>query len=127
MAYLRINDNNLVTGYSPVNDINFPIEYDFTTSSVSLEDLKNNPNCYYLINGNLVYDDTLLKEKEFKQLVIKRQNLFKQYVDRSPMWYQKLTSEQDYELDMWYQAWCDMPIAWENGTWVEPSLPTWLK
>ena len=60
-------------------------------------------------------DDTSLK--------IRRQKECFDIVDnRSPMWYNHLTSEQKAELDAWYQAWLDV-----TETHIIPVKPEWLK
>ncbi len=126
MAYLRIDENGRVIGFSLTPCDNFPIEYDFDSSNVSLEEFLANGGNYKLVDGKLIYDDTAVLEETYNELLIKRKVLFKEYIDRSPMWYAKLTSEQLQELKEWYDAWCDMPQSFLAGTWQEPPLPVWL-
>lgn len=43
-------------------------------------------------------------------------------INRGKLWYDTLTEQQVYELDIWYKAWLDITL-----TRVIPSRPTWLK
>lgn len=43
-------------------------------------------------------------------------------INRSPLWFNSLTAEQQQELQEWYQAWLDV-----TETKAIPSKPTWLK
>lgn len=43
-------------------------------------------------------------------------------VDRSPMWYDRLTCEQLEELVAWHKAWLSAP---ETG--IIPEKPVWLE
>lgn len=54
------------------------------------------------------------------------------YVNRGALWYNTLTSEQQQELDTWYQAWLDVPQVYQETkpTDIEtiiPAKPNWLK
>ena len=133
--YLYIN-NGICNGYSDNPTLN-TIKYTFNSED-EFYNFKVNMIFYRYENGQLFYDENLKiaydntqinkqKEDEFNDLIYKRESLFKKYVDRSPMFYEKLTPEQKQELQVWYNIWCDMPITFENGTWVEPPIPEWLK
>ena len=43
-------------------------------------------------------------------------------MNRSPLWFMSLTSEQQKELTEWYQAWLDI-----TETQEVPEKPSWLK
>ena len=43
-------------------------------------------------------------------------------INRSPLWFMSLSSEQQKELTEWYKAWLDV-----TETSVIPTKPTWLK
>lgn len=124
---------NLFCGYSN-NPIGNSITYDFATSNVKLVDYEKNPSFYDLIDGQLVINDSRVlaqqlieNEMELKKLKNKREALFKKYVDRSPMFYEKLNNEQKQELQVWYNIWCDMPTSYTHGEWIEPPIPEWLE
>lgn len=126
MAYLKATADGRVIGFSPVSHPDFPIEYDFQNSNITLEEFLANGGKYRLFNGTLVYYNNSVLDETYTELLAKRKTLFNEYVDRSPMWYAKLTPEQLQELKEWYDAWCDMPQSFLAGTWQEPSLPVWL-
>jgi hypothetical protein len=43
------------------------------------------------------------------------------YINRGELWYNRLTSEQKIELDMWYQEWLNV-----TETFIIPTKPLWL-
>jgi hypothetical protein len=43
-------------------------------------------------------------------------------MNRSPLWFMSLTSEQQKEVTEWYQAWLDI-----TETQEVPEKPSWLK
>lgn len=43
-------------------------------------------------------------------------------INRSPLWFNSLSSEQQLELQTWYQAWLDV-----TETKYIPTKPEWLK
>ena len=52
------------------------------------------------------------------------------YINRGELWYNKLTEEQKQELESWYQAWLDVTKETnkdENGDYIIPQKPSWLK
>ena len=44
------------------------------------------------------------------------------YINRSPLWFMNLTTDQQKELTDWYKAWLDV-----TETGVIPTKPEWLK
>jgi hypothetical protein len=131
--FLSTKEDNIVNGYSDIQYTEFPHEYDFSTSEITFNDFLENIGSYRIINGQLIKDSVLvvrreerIKEEELEYLKGQRSKLFRDYIDRSPMFYNTLSEERIRELEVWYQKWCDMPEAFTNGTWVEPTLPTWL-
>jgi hypothetical protein len=44
------------------------------------------------------------------------------FLNKSPMWFNRLTESQQAELTEWYQAWLDV-----TETQVIPTKPEWLK
>lgn len=63
-----------------------------------------------------------LHEREANRIRSQREYMFKRYIDRSPLWYEGLTTEQEAELRTWRQAWLNAP-----ATLVIPTKPEWLK
>lgn len=56
-------------------------------------------------------------------LRLRRQRDCFDFIDqKSQMWYNMLTEEQNKELKEWYQAWLNV-----TDTRVMPTKPTWLK
>lgn len=54
------------------------------------------------------------------------------YVNRGVLWYNALTTEQQQELNTWYQAWLDVPQVYQetkpaNIETIIPQKPSWLK
>lgn len=52
------------------------------------------------------------------------------YINRGELWYNRLTEEQKQELQTWYQAWLDVTKETnknEDGKYIIPTKPTWLK
>lgn len=43
------------------------------------------------------------------------------YINRGELWYNRLTSEEKIELDMWYQEWLNV-----TETFIIPTKPLWL-
>ncbi len=131
IKYLVI-ENGVLYGYSNDPTVN-TIEYDFEQSNVSFEDFIQNPKLYKLTDGQLVLDENNIQDqleqeiqRQLDELKSKRESLFRKYIDRSPMWYDERTQEELNELSAWRQTWLNMPIAFDNNTWVEPALPAWL-
>ena len=53
-------------------------------------------------------------------------------INRGVLWYNTLTTEQQQELNTWYQAWLDVPQVYleTKPTDIEtiiPTKPNWLK
>lgn len=61
-------------------------------------------------------------EEELKLLRKKREQECFPYINRGQLWYNHLTSEQQQELNSWYESWLDV-----TETKIIPELPSWLK
>lgn len=57
-------------------------------------------------------------------------------VNRGILWYNKLTTEQQFELDEWYRKWLDITDTYRNAyeqnqnidiESIIPTAPSWLK
>lgn len=53
------------------------------------------------------------------------------YINRGVLWYNTLTTEQQQELNTWYQAWLNVPQVYQETkpTDIEtiiPAKPNWL-
>ena len=54
------------------------------------------------------------------------------YINRGVLWYNTLTTEQQQQLNTWYQAWLDVPQVYQetkpaNIETIIPQKPSWLK
>ena len=54
------------------------------------------------------------------------------YINRGALWYNKLSTIQQQELEVWYRAWLDVPQVYleTKPTDIEmiiPTKPNWLK
>ena len=54
------------------------------------------------------------------------------YVNRGALWYNLLTTEQQQQLNIWYQAWLNVPQVYletkpEDIETIIPAKPSWLK
>lgn len=54
------------------------------------------------------------------------------YVNRGVLWYNLLTTEQQQQLNTWYQAWLDVPQVYletkpNKIETIIPTKPSWLK
>jgi len=91
-----------------------------------LVDFERNYGSYYLSDGNaLVKSEDKQKEladkKELAGLRSQREKVCFPYINRGSLWYGKLTTKQNEELNAWYQAWLDV-----TDTKVIPEMPEWL-
>jgi hypothetical protein len=85
--------------------------------------------CDY-VDGKIVFNEgrynieTQRKSEEEAKEAIRERRAVECFavIDRSPLWYSRLTAEQYDELMEWYLAWLDAP---ETG--VMPEKPEWLK
>ena len=67
----------------------------------------------------VTYDCSL--ENTIKGLRDEREKVCFSVINRGRLWYNRLTTEQYAELEIWYQAWLDV-----TDTLVRPLQPTWL-
>lgn len=96
--------------------------------------------------GNLLYTEHIKepiyeKQKEYvaytqdeilENLRYMRQNECFSVINRGVLWYNALTTEQQQELNTWYQAWLNVPQVYleTKPTDIEtiiPIKPSWLK
>ena len=96
------------------------------TEPANLDDFERNYGSYHLSeDGVLVKNEDKQKEieeqTELDELRAQREKACFIYINRGNLWYSKLTTEQNEELDMWYQAWLDV-----TETKIVPEKPEWL-
>lgn len=60
-------------------------------------------------------------EEYIKYLRAERERICFSVINRGAAWYNRLTPEQNEELQEWYQAWLDV-----TETRVKPTTPTWV-
>lgn len=73
----------------------------------------------------------LTEEQILNNLRARREYECFSYVNRGALWYNTLTSEQQQELNTWYQAWLNVPQVYleTKPTDIEmiiPTKPNWL-
>lgn len=82
-------------------------------------------SAYRYDNGNLVLDqdrlDVLNGDRIKHDLRRRREKECFSYINRGELWYGKLSTEQKYELDVWYSQWLDVTTTREI-----PTKPDWL-
>ena len=90
-----------------------------------LESFIDTFRAYRYENGSLLLDETKLQQVNDTRIVdelrLKRQKVCFPYINRGELWYNRLSSEQKDELNVWYQAWLDV-----TNTKVIPETPEWL-
>lgn len=74
----------------------------------------------------------LTEEDILSELRFRREYECFSYVNRGILWYNTLTTEQQQELNTWYQQWLNVPQVYleTKPTDIEniiPSKPIWLK
>lgn len=72
------------------------------------------------------------KEQILNNLRNKREIECFAYVNRGVLWYNTLTTEQQQQLNTWYQSWLDVPQVYQetkpaNIETIIPTKPSWLK
>lgn len=122
---VTIDENNYITNYAVVGELDDGIEID-NLSDEQLTKLQQNFEAYKLVDGELVFDEDKLRvDTEASELVKIRQRRELEcfaYINRGNLWYEMLSNDQKIELKNWYSAWLDAP-----ETRVIPSAPVWLK
>lgn len=82
-------------------------------------------NVYHVVDGVCVFDEEKLNEQNLKaqkdEIRARREKECFSYINRGTLWYNKLTPEQDAELQTWYDAWLEAP-----ETLVIPKKLEWL-
>lgn len=74
----------------------------------------------------------LTEEQTLDNLRARREYECFAYVNRGVLWYNTLTTEQQQELNTWYQAWLDVPQVYqatkpEDIETIIPQKLIWLK
>lgn len=74
----------------------------------------------------------LTEEQITEKLRARREDECFIYINRGVLWYNTLTTEQQQELNTWYQAWLNVPQVYEetkptNIETIIPTKPSWLK
>ena len=117
-----LDDQGYVNSYAILGTLTNGIEVN------ELRDLKHfqeHFQSYKVVEGNLVFDEN--KESEVEQEALKQELRDRREVEcfalinRSPLWYDSLSSIQHKELKEWYDAWLNV-----TETLVVPERPNWL-
>lgn len=72
----------------------------------------------------------LTREQELDILRVRREIECFSIINRGVLWYNTLTTEQQFELDNWYREWLDITDKYVDGIDIEtiiPTRPSWLK
>lgn len=74
----------------------------------------------------------LTEEDILSELRFRRETECFVYVNRGVLWYNTLTTEQQQQLNTWYQAWLDVPQVYletkpNDIETIIPQKPIWLK
>lgn len=81
---------------------------------------------HFFIDGEIIVDSDLQTkrrlEEQRREIRISRQYECFNYINRGQLWYNRLTSEQLSELDIWYESWLNAP-----ETLIVPEKPKWLE
>lgn len=79
----------------------------------------------YDVNEYKDYVEVVLRpnreEERLDRLRVERERTCFPVVNRGAVWYNRLTPEQQAELQAWYQAWLDV-----TKTGVMPKTPKWV-
>ena len=117
-----LDDNGYVTSYAIIGKFVGGIEV------AELKDLRHfqeHFQSYKVVEGNLIFDEN--KESEVEQEALKQELRARResecfaLINRSPLWYDSLSSIQHKELKEWYDAWLNV-----TETLVVPERPNWL-
>lgn len=119
-----LNEQRYVKSYATIGS--FGSDFVTVNEPENLDDFENNYRSYYLSEDNvLVKSDDKQKEienaREITNLRSKREKECYSIINRGGLWYDRLTTVQKEELDVWYQAWLDV-----TETKVIPEKPEWL-
>lgn len=124
---LLLDENNYIKEYNSL------IQYSHISDSITIElsdeqfnsHFIQNYKAYQYINNQLIFDENyqqkLIEENNKERIRTIREIECFTKIDRSPMWYTSLTTEQIQELEQWYRAWLDAPETLEI-----PNKPEWL-
>lgn len=119
-----LNEQGYVSAYALIGSFGTPsITVD---EPIDIDDFENNYRSYYLSEDNkLVKSDSrqaeINNERELNNLRSMREKICFPCINRGDLWYSRLSAEQRYELDVWYEQWLNI-----TTTRVIPEKPDWL-
>lgn len=93
---------------------------------VEVEPNENGERCFQIQEIPPLTEEEILEE-----LRSRRESECFIYINRGVLWYNTLTTEQQQELNTWYQAWLDVPQVYqetkpEDIETIIPQKPSWL-
>lgn len=108
---------NLEVGWAYVpNDMAIPDTFPYVNIEVELDNYNN----YVVVSMTEGVENILeMTENDYRY---QREIECFPIINRGILWYERLTTEQKEELNIWYQAWLDV-----TETKFIPEKPTWLK
>ena len=117
------DSNGFITNFAIVGDLVDGIE---AQDPVDEEHFFDNFSSYRVIDGVVVFDETkdveVKTEASMQEYRALREKECFPIINRGKLWYDTLTEEQTYELNIWYHEWLDV-----TQTQTIPTRPTWLK
>lgn len=117
-----LDENGYIASYAIIGTLVDGIEVSAPEDEIHFEE---HFNAYRIRDGDVVFDEeqnkALLRAAEVELIRTRREKECFSVINRGPLWYERLTAEQQSELNIWYQAWLDATI-----TGVIPEAPAWL-
>ena len=108
---------NLEVGWAYVpNDMAIPDTFPYVNIEVELDDYNN----YVVVS--MTEGEEIIPPLTVDDLRLLRSEQCFPYINRGQLWYERLTTDQRYELAGWYEAWLDV-----TETKFIPEKPEWLK
>lgn len=117
-----LDDQGYVNSYAIIGSLTDGIEVNELRDLIHFQE---HYRAYKVVDNNLIFDEN--KESEVEQEAIKQELRDRRetecfaIINRSPLWYDALSSVQHKELKEWYDAWLNV-----TETLVVPERPNWL-
>lgn len=115
-------ENGYVTSYATIGTVTGGVE---VPDPPDAEHFETHYTAYRLKNGVLEYDEDRNTENEREalcdELRKRRETECFSYVNRGQPWYDRLSAEQEAELEAWYAAWLKV-----TDSLTVPAKPSWL-
>jgi hypothetical protein len=124
MSQILLDNNGYVKEYALIGFI--LNGQDFNNFPEDINDFEENYRSYKLIDGVLHKDEDRASEinleNQKETFRFRREKECFSYINRGPLWYDKLSGDQKVELQLWYDDWLDV-----TDTLIIPIKPEWLE